>query len=1539
MIKVIYSESFMSDCENPDVSIRFTGWSLIPGPDKVEKVSDLLEPHGEFNISSEFEYINDSGVIKFLIESINPESTCRLLYFYYLTEGEKDSEERIAFVLLGDLIPEAGYLVVSEEFPMSTLRNMIHVQLPAGRKAKISGSNNLSEDTIFLEGPGVEGGVNIIRPISEEPDKKQVTRDSFYKLSASVSAGLSGRGHSWLGVDGRVKVPEKTRDTSWTGLKLLMEDTVTTSNVPTRRGIPRDTEWITSIFGEVTLESGEKVSIKSIPEVAIECLSVSSGLLYSIDNTSKTITTYPVPSGVDDKVSPSGIFRLTLGDLVSENFRLLQGLEESTWQMVSSPVYLENGEPMLLFPSKGYSSGSSQSLVFNTAYENLVDSDFTVAAVSEDDKELADEWFESSVGIEYNIVSSGIHRVTLTVKPKKDNPDTKWVPESSSSPDTPIRLRLTCRDYGQDFYVAVSSKDRQVALGLYDSPYISPTGSFYYHISTTAELGNNVNSIWFTPVASDSSTQEELGERKYWKVISKPRSTTIYDINGNVVTSGSLYPIRSNYYSPGNEFFRLYDSTVNSSSVSVNIGSIVIARVKEDELEKDLTDWRSMSGAGNTTLGLYKSGVPAEVTITNTKPFYVRSIGTYSINVKSNCPFYCTLSSGGDGIHLASRYYSSYNPSVGVTVSFNVLTVDDTFNVGDLRGVITVESTDYKASDSIQVYQDRHPVPPSCVKASSTAGRNYLFTNSSSYGTTITDAYLTSPTTPVVLVQDLQPDNRMTFSSSVGAYFHVGYRYHTVRLNCMRSEGSTYKYNYYPVSPEALVSVTSSCIVPGYSPGLPIKWYVFEKGISPFIYTKTPAQSSLNTSTYVYATLGYSSSSYYELELYSPYPITGILDTELDKNYCTYVVGDSVGVSPVYDNKYSRYKTKITLSAVSENIETQRSCGYLKVRSALALNGSLLDVKSIPEDMRDELTTSYISSYIINSSGSYKEIYIYINQEGSGVADYSLDYSPSSRYVPITGGRVDCYINTEAETAKFSNITAYEGTEWEYLTRGVTMLASTRLPEETFLDLSLVESSVYTSLYYIRNLSLSADIYLNGTKHKDSPVTISVSQYGLQTGLYVAYSGKKYLCLGESEDITLNVPISGGSFDFTIGAVSTRLEIPETPSLTSAIITVTSGSSEWSYNNYVLHVSIPENYEDKEKTFSFRAYCRDGAYSYYPGVNITIKQPGVDATGSFSKSSIYFSSSGVCLSDQGYIKFSSNLPKEKLLIASSGTESAVGEIIEESEGNYKLQVTVKANNQSREVQEFTLSLMSTSLQTLATVTCKQGYLSMILSDTYYTESVIGTKNSPAGTVSPLSSSLEPRFILPAKCYQREYSESGVLEEETQVTEWTTESLGWKIYPESAVGAFTVSGVETVLEDTTYQGSTPFIEAQYSVSPEYYDTEITFYAPFKLKTSKGEFVYGMYLKKPARPEATVSCVPAGFESISGSGENIETVVTTNPDGVKLIFTPSDSWCVANGNGKFTIQPNSSGVTRECEINITSNDYRLTGTTTIPIKQNA
>ena len=44
MIKVIYSESFMSDCENPDVSIRFTGWSLIPGPDKVEKVSDLLEP-------------------------------------------------------------------------------------------------------------------------------------------------------------------------------------------------------------------------------------------------------------------------------------------------------------------------------------------------------------------------------------------------------------------------------------------------------------------------------------------------------------------------------------------------------------------------------------------------------------------------------------------------------------------------------------------------------------------------------------------------------------------------------------------------------------------------------------------------------------------------------------------------------------------------------------------------------------------------------------------------------------------------------------------------------------------------------------------------------------------------------------------------------------------------------------------------------------------------------------------------------------------------------------------------------------------------------------------------------------------------------------------------------------------------------------------------------------------------------------------------------------------------------------------------------
>lgn len=773
-----------------------------------------------------------------------------------------NDSENTAFILTSDIINSGTEGIVLNPIKCDQDKIIITVGFPETTQANIK-VKKVEKDTAFLEGPGTFRGVNIFRETNEE---SIVSKHSALKYLGSIVSEieLDKKDVPYIDSSGQF-IYRRNKFRVYTSLEIFCNGLMHNIRPKTRASLNIN-GGIIRIYGtleylEYEIRNFEFVYVGSGTE-ALDGLPDSRLILTQHEGGLKNPTIenkfyikygenegQPDPSVlVKAQVDFWNPFTQEVKTLESSNIRLTQ--EEnviSQWEVIyRSSQYTENFIPVYLFP---WESGYKHSFIIRTTLPDLrIEEDFIM--------EYSDPILENYFTIDIERIPNRIYPITdyrVNIVSIESNLDpVKWFPIINEESELRIAaLRLKDYDYTESFYYVQSPKSNSLELHDIDNNLVEEIILEY-----------NQEQAVFYPVAPEARAPEELGLKNSWKIIDYDHEFLSFESDhGALNTADNL-----------ENKLLLFSNDISESTEDLNLGKIIVGRIKESEIESTFTDWRSIIGLYTITIPVSKRGIIGTLNVPDS--IILEEINLYPIRVISNGPFacccidesedYCFFDPITNTVTGLNHYYSSNFNSVGGIDVY--LALHDTTLVGsepfaDNKILFTVTNTEPNWEENyLDLFNDPSNLSTCMIYRRGVQNPrldyvdptdSYIFLDSY----TPTPIRFLSSETPVVnrlITLDDYTDQHNSFynsmsldNSSLAPIFSVmdNYKYHQQYIQNPNPISG-----YYPISPCCIYSVNSY----NYR-NASLRFYLFRKAIGPSFY-RSDSIGSNNNIMYVSAT-------------------------------------------------------------------------------------------------------------------------------------------------------------------------------------------------------------------------------------------------------------------------------------------------------------------------------------------------------------------------------------------------------------------------------------------------------------------------------------------------------------------------------------------------------------------------------------------------------------------------------------------------------------------------------------------------------------
>lgn len=1567
-MKVIFDESFLSRAEQIDSTLTISSCAIGSYYNTVTNITDLISVDYYNNDTTKFPIDNnnlegiweeDKKVLQLSIvitendkkESLsNSENNYNLIYVFYKEVGP-DNEEKIAFILSGDITKKGNNYSI-DPLNLSINKNLVQVVFPTNRTIQANIKANQGDDTSFLEGYGVEKGVNIFKATENTNSSTELTpKISYYKYLRNNGTGGDSEDLPYLNIQGErifsysyyynyTDLFLETANTSIEGSSFVDRSLSNEGGEIQFYGTYKRTKYIIKdgVAVDYIEEEGNILDASDILLVNIE----NTGIDFEIDNLNKRII---YKGNTDSNSSFSSTFYITTKnynpitkEVTSTNskvIRLVQGAGNSTWNVISNTIYTEEGIKLYLF---GPDADETQTFRIETNLEiTNVESDITFS-YEDDLQEYIEKYFDISAKTTSQTDTSTT--ITVTLKTLTSNEDSsKWFP----------LVDIKGEDEGP-----VTQESRLIAVTIIVKDSRSET---FYLVQGPQVLGINL----FRKISNNNYTKvtDELILQTGQKTILYPAKDVVKEENGNywklaqeinrvevVPASGTLNePDYTSWDDP--ESPNPYSITISTDerSNSINnklLGAITFGRINSEESDIDFNNWRDSMTIGRCNLNVYVAGETPQIETDD--EIVLDILGCYYFYVKSNC-----------GLSLQIHNSSSYTGNVVFTDSDDLFTLEVTnhnnntgvpiyltFNSNrsnsdyDL-GYITISPLNYSGSGS---YEERIDIkvdnPTGTISYYDIDPKSrFIYFNPTTANSSISqNKNIKCNTTPAILYfpgqtseQFINTTSNNIFSGirinkSNANYSNRGYVYSTIQhgLN-FHSINNSWPAKY----------LGSLRVFPINNHNNNIYFYDFILGPKPNI----TVDGTSTTSKYYY--LKPESDSYVNFSVTSRLSIPNL--NRFNFTNSSYNSNNFIITSYRYTQSDGSYKYEYRVRSLRTNTSpSSTNIGYFLLESQVTPDQFINDQSGIPSN-------SYLPNLTqdeINDIVAPKTVRIYIYQRGNSGSDIISVTPPGSQTVGPMGNFLYYTVNgPSSKSVVLVNNTPTVGfvsysSVTNKITYNVRELSSTPINISTAGDLSRYKSTYWDDF---TNIGFTATITNTVTSQAFNYTTNSIIRRGFKYALVYGTPQKSQTLyfISDINNITETVSGSTTTFSFYIGVFNYWTNLVEEdggilPTLESVDgdIEITSKTPIYRTGNqipveYNVTATFPKNTSAESVTRRISVHYFGNTFESFDFyINITQAGRETQVISSIGNA-IYFHSSGHCIMDSTELdvadpKLETNINREELEISSDLSDliedwslDYVGPSSIDGYTQYKLKI-ILSPNKGTSTRSGTIYMMADGVRK-QTWNIHQGYLNLYVTDPE------GNKISGDGSVGsegnafsvPASNNLgsegSGRVIFPFSASNREYDSSGTLGEEFTFNkeDFSIRDFNWTISNLSPSTVFTEYNSEYVIEDNQFTDKVPFIEQTYTTNSSYINQEVPFIAtvnlfynyPEPIDEESTDYIFTFYMKKVSIGEVTITTDPSGPIQVNTSeADKVEFTVSCNIDEYSVTITEGSSWIHRN-----------------------------------------
>ena len=1548
-MRVIFDKTFLSELSNRSNILEITEYSLVRDWWDWSKITNIFDLFNESLVLGDIKHIRenlsetiwetDSNLLRLCISL--PENSkedfiknsYKFIYCYY---KNINGESKIAFILFNsDNISE----LVFNSLDLTLSKNLINVPFPKDMMAIIKHSQ--SEDTEFLEGPGVNTGINIFNTVPNEEDL--VSKKSYYKYLKNYKCNINNKlDLPYLNIKGE-KVSDMSTYRIYSDLTLTIPgvntesyDRPTVDNLNVNGGTIQlygtiNYQEYEVINGLESLSSEGVLNINELGTLKINCNETGEGILidYSVDNEKKQLS---YGKNTNPNQQAQGIVSLSFSyknpknnqieTINSNEIVILQGESDGSWELNITTKFKEGTTPVYIID---YIRDSYCYFTINTNLDDTPEFEF------EDDK--IKSFFDFSLTKEK--AGSG-YKITVTIKARTTNYKTTWNPtilekdeEGGGSVETSklILVKVKLKNRQTQFYCVQRYEQDGIRL-------------FENRKEITSIVFENGNTDRLTKYIYPLKYSISNSKNNHWILISSDPEIEV------TPEFGKLNEPTSN----PTEYFRVISTKRPETTSAKNYSNLVLARLDEEMLTKDLTDWKNYITLQIFEIPMSRKGEGVYLE-TTTNRLTLSDVNVYRFLIKSNCPFICRYTASSQTKSDAVVFYDTsstlftsqdFNKSSGIYVYIKYQDTSGS-NYFDL-GNITISTLDYTITKTILL--DASTITPSIEKLDPTT--EYLFFPES-YNSSV-DFSWDCNTTPYIncRINNVIATYSIQFNKTVGGYVkHLG------RLSL-----ASYSQDY-PISPLGIVNV-QTLYRNAFNYDF-INYTVYKKGNNPYITSSTKS-----------ATIDNKKDSYIDISLQSKYRFSDgeiekiLLDTD---NYTFDYFLSYNG----YNGNYHNYNLRLQVN--QDNLNSGNiSLGRITITS------SIKSTEFITGETWDQA--------FVNQMAPPATITIYVYQKGTTTISIGVSGDKSS--VSVFGESRIFYV-TGPESGfdvELSNQSSGVTANYNSHKKQISTIIASKFPTSYRPYLVKTDKS-YVNDGLIKDTINSFTATIKSTTTDENwPETIKLNQPGLYHGLlfrcdtventlFLAESGLNTVGLNidpEVTEISLCAGIFNISKELSIGDTGTEqnIKINSTDSDKAKYVYEINTPAKYSETgDYNIKIKFPANTSSsaKKRTFMISGTGNDSSGVTHLLV-LTITQGGRDwkvysSEGKDSKL-IKAHSSGYIINDLTSFSYAieTDIPEGNLCIWSDKIKLSEITTKEEGDSSYgsdfkkiSINFTIPENHTGSLVTGdlnigYKESVNSTNVPSVWTGEIKQGYFTVKLKSDdgktiYYPGDSIGAKSDPIDYPERSSgASVDTIIPYPTSVVQCEITDDGSLGEELQLDkeDWTiitsndfesgNKAYTWNVYLK---GELVNNGVTTYLDkyetlryiehsNESLSSKCPFIANEYVIKPngEYYRTELLFEVSMWISayypedngvlTSESDrlvdnFNYKFWIKKKAAPEPEVSISPESVD-VPAEGKDIEFTITSNID---LTLTPSSSWIkqkeVSGNKYTYTIEANT------------------------------
>lgn len=1408
------------------------------------------------------------------------ENNYEIIYIFY---KNMLGLENVAFVLTGDIRFEENFKI--SKIDLSISKNLIELNILNVRSTI---NTIMSDDTRFLEGIGINYGYNVLRASSlEEIDSSKllVPRESYYRYILNNKCSGYSLDIPYLNVLGEKIIDQGESFVSITRIKIWTKNISFDDVIPTDRTLNVDGGDI-DLFGEFDystyktnqdgvlekIESYTKIDIGFLGSYKFEIVN-DEGLKIEFDSITRKIS-FGKNSNPNNNLSTT--IRISSNSynpetkrieiINSESIKLIQGQAESEWEVIKNTPYSEENIPLYVLDEN---INSVKSFTIKT---NIDFSDIPITITPEN--ELASQFFLFTA--EKNIQSGTI---TVSIKTKENNTKSNiWNPSKTVQPEEGESQIVS-----ELVLINVVVKDRKTSFYCIQK---YPVEGMYLYEKISNNNYRKINSVYL-PRDSKSKTvylgkiTGNVEDFNFWKYLNNPENENIIlsktndelndenpDTWDGILGAGIISSPKS---------FRIYTSKDYDTVGDTELGEITFQRVKEDQIDKDITYWKDAISVGTLNTVVTLQGQEPSLIIYDSQ-ILTEGLGVYKFYVKSNCSF--TGSIQNNSSYARYEFYEdwgdNYDNSSGIPIYIKMYRASYNYQTSQVDvGKITISSNTYPViSKTLKI--KINPITASLRKIDPVGGdeekvfisysdKLRFFTNKSmNYSTNGNlSYYISSPKFTDSFSKNSEILNYSEFSFNLGS--------------------STKKYPITKLGDLTLASLGS--------PAETLIYSIYKKGLNPSI------NMSSGYSNDVY--LESPNESYKDVQIKTRYKI---ITSEIQK--INYLGKDfSYIITRGSEDSYGFITYSIRFRALQENTSSSTSSlGSIKIDSR------------VPADQF--ITGETYSQNYVDSIAGVDYLYIYIYQKGSGVTDPEI--SGDTSYVKASG-EVRNYSIDSGETA-LGSVSVDESNElistsYNSGLKRITATIQDRLNTSSDSSYSPILATNYEEfIKYSKDLTTGFTATIRSTDLNTWTKSIQLVQLGYKYGIIFKsenIDNTIFLSVSKLNQVLLNVPSDSNEVNISLGLFSISSQISEGQEGTNVTIVSEFQENSYekikdipSYNTNNIKLKYQKNTTTAKKSFKYYVSANDSNNENHE-LTIEVIQGGnsykLTTENIPNNSPVLFHSSGHCFQNFPDLDVVDNIetdiPLENIKIWSTLP-------------NLTYNITPAGNG-----------VLYPKYKISASINPNQGY-SMISGDLYYGYEELGEKiplwtgkikqgfldiqiTIPNGNIirnngiTPIIDSPGKvtgteeidRVIFPIKVIQREVNSEGELGEEVLINKNNFGLKGnnkdWIASGYNIDNVFSSYESKYIIDDNKIPSEKiPFIEHQYVVKQGFYATEVLLtivtliYANYPdIEEVSPDYRFTFRLKK-IKEEDPILNVNKTSENLPTEGGDVTFEVTSN-----------------------------------------------------------